>query len=164
METAPPFRIGLGFDIHQLQPGRRLVLGGVEIDSERGLLGHSDADVLTHAVADAILGAVGAADIGHHFPPSDPQWAGMDSQRILAKAAQAACEAGYSVGNIDVALIAEQPRIAPFIPKMKATLAATLQIATTQLGIKATTHEKMGALGRGEGIAVHAVALLFKKG
>lgn len=162
MHTPPPFRVGLGYDIHQLKPSRRLVLGGVEIDSDVGLLGHSDADVLTHAVADAILGAAGGADIGHYFPPDDPQWAGMDSQRILVKAARVARQAGYGIGNIDVAVIAERPRIARFVPAMKAKLAATLGIDASQLGIKATTNEKLGSLGRGEGIAVHAVALLYR--
>ncbi len=157
------FRVGIGYDIHRFAAGRRLVLGGVEIAADRGLEGHSDADVLTHAMADAVLGAAGLPDIGHFFPPSDPQWAGMDSQRILNAAAERARELGYAIGNIDATLIAERPKILPHLAAMKARLSETLGIEAAQIGIKATTNEGLGALGRAEGIAATAVCLLCKQ-
>lgn len=155
------FRIGLGYDIHRFAEGRRLVLGGVEIPHHRGLLGHSDADCLTHALADAILGALGLPDIGHFFPNDDPQCAGMDSQEILQRAVLEAHERGYTVGNVDIALIAEEPRIAPHLAAMKAHLGESLQIAPDRIGLKATTNEGLGSLGQAKGIAAHAICLLM---
>jgi len=164
MSTPPlPFRIGLGYDIHRFAPLRRLVLGGVEIPHDKGLDGHSDADCLTHALADAVLGALGLPDIGHFFPNDDPACKGMDSQDILRKAVEEAHNRGYRVGNVDIALIAEEPKIAPHLDKMKAALAASLQIETTEVGLKATTNEKIGDLGRCAGIAAHAVCMLIAK-
>lgn len=158
-----PFRIGLGYDIHQLADGRKLVLGGVDIPHDRGLDGHSDADCLTHALSDAILGALGLPDIGHFFPNTDPRYKGMDSQDILKKAVEEAHSRGYRVGNCDIALIAEEPKIAPHLDAMKAALAASMRIAVTEVGLKATTNEKIGDLGRAMGIAAHAVVLLIAK-
>jgi len=157
-----PFRIGLGYDIHRFRLARRLVLGGVEIPHEKGLDGHSDADCLTHALADAVLGALGLPDIGHFFPNDDPACKDMDSQDILRRAVDEAHQRGYAVGNVDIALIAEEPKIAPHLDKMKATLAASLRIAPAEVGLKATTNEKIGDLGRCAGIAAHAVCLLVK--
>lgn len=153
-------RIGNGYDIHQLAQGRKLILGGVEIPHERGLLGHSDADALTHAIMDAMLGALSLGDIGLYFPPSDPQWAGADSQVLLAQVYGLVRDRGWHIGNIDSVVIAERPKLKPHIPAMRDRLATTLAIAPEQIGIKATTHEKLGPLGREEGIAVYAVALL----
>lgn len=160
--TDLPYRIGFGYDIHRLVSGRRLVLGGVEIPSDVGLEGHSDADCLTHAIADAILGACGLPDIGHQFPNDDPAIEGIDSQIILKKSAELAAEKGYTLGNIDSCLIAERPKIAGFIHQMKDVLGKTLDLKPDQIGIKATTQEKLGSLGAGEGIAAHAVCLLLK--
>ncbi|MDA0349428.1 MAG: 2-C-methyl-D-erythritol 2,4-cyclodiphosphate synthase [Verrucomicrobia bacterium] len=157
-----PYRIGFGYDIHRFAPDRKLVLGGVEIPCDQGLEGHSDADCLTHALADAILGACGLPDIGHQYPNTDPAIEGIDSQIILAKAAQLAYDAGYSIGNIDSCIIAEKPKVSPFIDAMKAVLSKTLKIPAGCIGIKATTQERIGALGAGEGIAAHAVCLLNK--
>ena len=160
--TQLPYRIGFGYDIHRLVAGRKLVLGGVEIPGEVGLDGHSDADCLSHALADAILGACGLPDIGHQFPNDDPGNEGIDSQIILKKATDLAAEKGYSVGNVDSCIIAEKPTISPFIQSMKEKLGVTLNIEHGQIGIKATTQEKIGSLGAGEGIAAHAVCLLFR--
>ena len=157
-----PFRIGFGYDIHRFASDRRLVLGGVDIPSELGLEGHSDADCLTHAIADAILGACGLADIGHQFPNTDASIEGIDSQIILKKAADLAAEKGYEIGNIDSCIIAEKPKISPHIDAMKEVLSKTLTIPVDSIGIKATTQERIGALGAGEGIAAHAVCLLNK--
>lgn len=154
------YRIGTGYDIHELVAGRRLVLGGVEIPHDKGLKGHSDADCLTHALADAILGALALPDIGHYFPPGDPKCKDMDSQLILAKAVQEAQSRGYSINNVDIMVIAEAPKIGPHIEKMKAILAKTMNIQVDQVGLKATTNEKIGDIGRGAGIAAHAVCLL----
>ena len=161
--TDLPYRIGFGYDIHRLVSGRRLVLGGVQIPSDVGLEGHSDADCLTHAIADAILGACGLPDIGHQFPNTDPDIEGIDSQIILKKSADLAAERGYRIGNIDSCLIAEKPKIAPFIDPMKSILGKTLGLNADQIRIKATTQEKLGSLGAGEGIAAHAVCLLLKQ-
>jgi len=158
-----PFRVGLGYDIHPFADGRKLVLGGVEIPFFRGLQGHSDADVLTHALADAILGAAGLPDIGHFFPNSDPAIAGIDSQEILRRAVAEARQLGWGVGNVDLALIAEQPKIAPHLEAMRSRLAASLEIPPGAIGLKATTNEKIGSLGRAEGIAAHAVCLLYQR-
>ena len=158
-----PFRIGLGYDIHAFATGRRLVLGGVEIAHPRGLLGHSDADVLTHALADAVLGAAGLPDIGHFFPNDDPAIAGIDSQEILRRAGEEVRALGWEIGNVDIALIAEEPKIAKHVPAMRARLAASLRIEPSEIGLKATTNEKLGSLGRAEGIAAHAVCLLVRQ-
>lgn len=156
-----PYRIGFGYDIHRLVTDRKLVLGGVEIPGTLGLDGHSDADCLTHALADAILGACGLPDIGHQFPNTDPSIEGIDSQVILSKAAELALQAGYSVGNIDSCIIAETPKISPYIRQMKAVIGKTLNISQDCIGIKATTQEKIGSLGASKGIAAHAVCMLY---
>lgn len=158
----PPFRIGLGYDIHRLVPGRRCVLAGVEIPSEVGPEGHSDADVVLHAVADAILGAAGLPDIGQLFPNTDPSLAGMDSARIVERALREARALGWQVGNLDLTLLAERPKIARHVPAMRARLAQLLGVEVGQVGVKATTQEGLDAVGEGRGIACHAVVLLFK--
>lgn len=155
-------RVGIGYDIHRVESGRRCVLGGTEIPSEVGPVAHSDGDVLAHAIADAVLGAAGLPDIGHYFPPSDPACAQMDSLKIVARAAAEAARVGYRVGNVDAAVIAERPKIGKYVPAMREKLGAALGIAPSLVGVKATTNEKLGALGAGEGIAVHAVCLLLK--
>ncbi len=154
-------RIGNGYDIHQLSPGRPLILGGVEIPHSLGLLGHSDADALTHAIMDAMLGALSLGDIGHYFPPTDPQWAGANSLVLLAKVNQLIREQGWQVGNIDSVVVAERPKLKPHISTMRDRLASVLELAPNQIGIKATTNEKLGPIGREEGIAAYAVALLI---
>jgi len=159
-QSAMHIRIGQGFDVHAFAAGRKLILGGVEIDHEKGLLGHSDADVLTHAVCDALLGAAALGDIGHLFPDTDARFAGADSLDLLAEVMSQVRQAGFSVGNIDVTVIAQQPRLAPHIPKMREKLAAAMQVDVAQIGIKATTSEHLGFTGRSEGIAAMAVALL----
>lgn len=153
-------RIGYGYDVHRLVPGRPLVLGGVEIPYELGLAGHSDADVLLHAIADAVLGAAGLGDIGEHFPDTDPAWAGADSRLLLRRVARLASGAGWRVVNVDATLLAERPRIAPYREEMRRRVAGALGIEPIQVGIKATTNEGLGFVGRGEGMAAHAVALL----
>ena len=157
------FRIGQGFDVHALVPGRRLVLGGVEIPYERGLLGHSDADVLAHAVTDALLGAAGLGDIGRHFPDTDARFAGADSLVLLAEAVRRVREAGYSVGNVDATIVAQAPRMAPHIGEMNARLARAIGVAVGQVNVKARTTERLGFEGRSEGISAHAVALLERE-
>jgi 2-C-methyl-D-erythritol 2,4-cyclodiphosphate synthase len=157
-----PFRIGLGYDIHRLVAGRKLILGGIEIPSEVGLDGHSDADALTHALADAVLGALALPDIGHFFPNTDPRYRGMDSQGILGRAVAEAKTRGYKIGNVDIAVIAERPRLAAHVPKMKERLAATLGVTVEDVGLKATTNEGCDAIGAGEAIAAHAVVLLVR--
>ena len=154
-------RIGNGYDIHQLGAGRPLILGGVEIPHELGLVGHSDADVLTHAIMDAMLGALSLGDIGHYFPPTDPQWAGADSLMLLSKVHQLVKDKGWQVGNIDSVVVAERPKLKPHIAIMRSNLATLLQVQPDQIGIKATTNEKLGPVGREEGIAAYAVILLF---
>ena len=154
-------RIGNGYDIHQLGAGRPLILGGVEIPHELGLVGHSDADVLTHAIMDAMLGALSLGDIGHYFPPTDPQWAGADSLMLLSKVHQLVQDKGWQVGNIDSVVVAERPKLKPHIAIMRDRLATLLQVQPDQIGIKATTNEKLGPVGREEGIAAYAVILLF---
>lgn len=153
-------RIGNGYDIHQLSAGRRLILGGVEIPHELGLLGHSDADVLTHAIMDAMLGALSLGDIGHYFPPTDPQWAGADSLMLLSKVSQLIQEQGWQIGNIDSVVVAERPKLKPHIAAMRDRISSVLQVQPDQIGIKATTNEKLGPTGREEGIAAYAVVLL----
>ena len=158
----PPFRIGLGYDIHRLVPGRRCILAGVEIPSEVGPDGHSDADVVLHAVADAVLGAAGLPDIGQLFPNTDPALAGLDSARIVDRALREARALGWQVGNLDLTLLAERPKIARHVPAMRAKLAQMLGVEVAQVGVKATTSEGLDAVGEGRGIACHAVVLLFK--
>ncbi len=153
-------RIGHGYDVHRLVPGRALILGGVRIDYPLGLDGHSDADVLTHAVMDALLGAAGLGDIGRHFPDSDPAYKGIDSQKLLAHVRDLLAAHNLCVGNIDVTVIAQAPKLAPHLAAMQQTLAQTLGVAKACINIKATTEEHLGFTGRGEGIACHAVCLL----
>jgi 2-C-methyl-D-erythritol 2,4-cyclodiphosphate synthase len=157
-----PFRIGQGYDLHRLTEGRKLILGGVDISHPKGLLGHSDADCLTHALADAILGALGLPDIGHYFPDNDPENAGLDSLHILAKATEECRSAGYMIGNIDLTILAERPKLAPHIEAIKNSLSKILKIYPNQIGIKATTNEGLGPVGREEGIATLAVCLLVR--
>jgi len=156
-------RIGHGYDVHRLVEGRRLVLGGVEIPHTLGLLGHSDADVLTHAVMDALLGAAGLGDIGRHFPDSDPAYAGADSLKLLDKVMELVGEKGYEVENADATILAQKPKLAPHIEAMRANLAAHMGIPAERVNVKATTEEALGFTGRQEGIAAHAVALLVEK-
>ncbi len=151
-------RVGIGFDAHRLVEGRELVLGGERIDYERGLLGHSDGDVLLHALADALLGSVGAPDIGTLFPSSDPAWKGVSSREFLEKARAVVEEKGFRVHQVDVVVIAEAPTLAAYVPSIRNRLAAILGIPAESIGLKATTTDGMGFTGRGEGIAVHAVA------
>ncbi len=154
------FRVGHGVDVHQLVLGRALIIGGVKIDYERGLLGHSDADVLLHAISDALLGAAGLGDIGKHFPDSDAKFKGIDSRELLRNVAAKITAKGFSVGNIDATIIAQAPKMAPHISAMVANIAADLGIDASQVNVKATTTEKLGFTGRGEGIAAEAVCLL----
>ncbi|KAF0098402.1 MAG: 2-C-methyl-D-erythritol 2 4-cyclodiphosphate synthase [bacterium] len=156
-------RIGHGFDVHAFAEGRRLVIGGVDIPHERGLLGHSDADVLIHAICDALLGAAGLGDIGRHFPDSDARYQGIDSRELLRHVAGLLDARGWRVGNVDATIIAQAPRMAPHIPAMRERLAADLGIAVEALNVKATTTEKLGFTGRQEGIAAEAVCLLQAK-
>lgn len=158
-----PFRIGQGFDVHALVPGRRLLLGGVDIPSALGLLGHSDADVLAHAITDAILGAAGLGDIGRHFPDSDAQFAGADSRALLREAMARVRAACYRVVNVDATVICERPKIGPFVPAMVANIAADLGVEAGAINIKGKTTERLGLTGRGEGIAAQAVALLVRR-
>lgn len=153
-------RIGNGYDIHQLVSDRPLILGGIQIPHELGLLGHSDADVLTHAIMDAMLGALSLGDIGHYFPPSDRQWAGADSLVLLTQVHQLIRDRGWQIGNIDSVVVAERPKLKPHIHNMRDKLAAVLELEPNQIGIKATTNEKLGPVGREEGICAYAVVLL----
>jgi 2-C-methyl-D-erythritol 2,4-cyclodiphosphate synthase len=155
-------RVGTGYDVHRLAQHRKLVLGGVEIPFDRGLAGHSDADVLTHAIMDALLGAAGLPDIGVHFPNNDPQYAGISSLELLRRVSALLAGQGFLVGNIDATVIAERPKIAIFIEQMKTNIGTALDIPSARIGIKATTNEGLGSLGRGEGIAAMAVALLHE--
>lgn len=156
-------RIGNGYDIHQLCEGRPLILGGVKIEHELGLLGHSDADVLTHAIMDAMLGALSLGDIGHYFPPTDPKWKGADSLVLLSQVNQLIQTQGWRIGNIDSVVVAERPKLKPHIKTMRDRLANVLALQPDQIGIKATTNEKLGPVGREEGISAYAVALLVKE-
>ncbi|MCI8868997.1 MAG: 2-C-methyl-D-erythritol 2,4-cyclodiphosphate synthase [Lawsonibacter sp.] len=153
-------RIGHGYDVHRLAPDRKLILGGVEVPFHLGLLGHSDADVLTHAVMDALLGAAALGDIGQHFPDTDPAYAGADSLKLLERVADLLARRGWRVGNVDATLLAQSPKLAPYLPAMAENLAARLGIARNQVSVKATTEEKLGFTGSGEGMAAHAVCLL----
>lgn len=153
-------RIGHGYDVHRLENGRRLILGGVQIPYPQGLSGHSDADVLTHAVMDALFGAAGLGDIGMHFPDTDDRFEGVDSLILARETVALVHDAGYSICNIDSTLIAQAPKLSPYLPKMRKALSQALQITTDQINIKATTEEHLGFTGRKEGIAAHAVCLL----
>jgi 2-C-methyl-D-erythritol 2,4-cyclodiphosphate synthase len=155
-------RVGNGFDVHALVPGRRLVLGGVTIPFDRGLQGHSDADVLLHAICDAILGALGAGDLGAHFPDTDPAYKGADSRVLLRRVWAQARAAGYALGNLDATLIAQAPPLAPHVRHMEQNVAADCEARAEQVNVKATTTEHLGFAGRGEGIAALASVLLFK--
>lgn len=153
-------RIGIGYDIHRFQEGRPLVLGGLTLPGETGLGGHSDADVLLHAVIDALLGAAGLGDIGQRYPPDDPAYAAADSRRLLAEVRAAVEEAGYRPQSLDATVIAERPKLGPHLPRMKQGIAEALRLEAARVNVKATTNEGIGAIGRGEGIAAIAVALL----
>ena len=156
-------RIGYGYDVHRLTAGRSLVLGGVTIPWERGLLGHSDADVLLHALMDALLGAAALGDIGKFFPDSDPRYRGIDSRKLLRRVAVLLEREGYAVGNVDMTLVAQRPKVAPYIEAMRANIAADLGVSITRVSVKATTEEGLGFTGSGEGMAAHAVALLTER-
>ncbi len=153
-------RIGHGYDVHRLVTGRKLILGGVEVPYEKGLLGHSDADVLAHAVMDALLGAAALGDIGKLFPDSDPAYEGADSLLLLQRVTETLTEYGYTVGNVDATVLAQRPKLAPHIPAMRENLAAAMGIAPDRVSVKATTEEGLGFTGAGEGIAAHAVVLI----
>jgi len=153
-------RVGQGFDVHAFAEGRKLILGGVVIPYHLGLAGHSDADVLIHAMCDALLGAAGLGDIGHHFPDNDPKYAGIDSTKLLAEVMQSLLVKGFKVANIDATVIAQQPKLAPYIAEMRERLSELLGIEREKCNIKATTTEKLGFTGRGEGVAAQAIVLL----
>lgn len=153
-------RIGHGYDVHRLVEDRDLILGGVKIDYEKGLLGHSDADVLLHAVSDALLGAAGLGDIGRHFPDTDPKYKGADSLMLLREVYRKISEKGFRVGNIDVTMIAQKPKLKDFIPQMQANIAEAVRVTPDRVNVKATTEEKLGFTGSGEGMSCHAVCLL----
>jgi 2-C-methyl-D-erythritol 2,4-cyclodiphosphate synthase len=161
MKKAPPYRIGQGYDCHALVPGRALIMGGVKIPHRLGLLGHSDADVLLHAITDALFGAAGLGDIGRHFPDTDPNYAGADSRTLLKDAGRRVREAGYEIGNIDATVIAQAPKMAPYIPAMIINIAADLDLDPQQVNIKAKTNERLGWEGREEGIGAEAIALIY---
>lgn len=153
-------RIGQGYDVHRLTAGRKLILAGVEIPYEKGLLGHSDADVLTHALMDALLGACALGDIGHLFPDNDPAYAGADSLKLLDRVVELLGKHGFRVGNVDVTVIAQAPKLSPFVPQMRENLARRLNIGTDRVSVKATTEEGLGFTGRGDGVAAQAVCLI----
>ena len=159
---AAPFRIGLGFDVHRLVEGRELWIGGVKIPYERGLLGHSDADVAIHALCDALLGAAALRDIGYHFPDTDPRYAGIDSRLLLRHVAALLADHGWAFGNADITICAEAPKMNPHIPAMQQQLAECLGCDPADISIKATTTERLGFTGRGEGIAAYATALITR--
>ncbi|MBQ7479705.1 MAG: 2-C-methyl-D-erythritol 2,4-cyclodiphosphate synthase [Selenomonadaceae bacterium] len=151
-------RFGMGYDVHRLVEGRKLILGGVEVPHSLGLLGHSDADVLLHAISDALLGAAALGDIGRHFPDTDPAFEGADSRKLLAKVVELIGEKGYRVGNVDATIVAQKPKLMPFIPRMNENIARVLGVALDQVNVKATTEEKLGFTGSEEGISAYAVA------
>ncbi|MZG31158.1 MAG: 2-C-methyl-D-erythritol 2,4-cyclodiphosphate synthase [Nitrospinae bacterium] len=155
-------RIGNGYDVHRLVEGRKLILGGVDVPHTLGLEGHSDADALVHALCDALLGALGAGDIGAYFPDTDPKWKGISSLLLLKEVMRMCREKGYELSNADTVIVAQKPKLAPHLPEMKDNIASTMGINTDQINIKATTTEKLGFAGREEGIAAYAVALLMK--
>ena len=156
-------RIGIGYDVHRLTEGRPLILGGVLVPHERGLAGHSDADVLVHAVIDAMLGAAALGDIGRHFPDTDPEWKGADSMQLLGSVVRLVREAGYAVGNVDATVVLQRPKLRPHIDAMRANIAEVLGVEVGQVSVKATTGEAMGFVGREEGAAAHAVCLLVER-
>ena len=156
-------RVGIGYDIHRLVEGRKLILGGVEIPFEKGLMGHSDSDVLAHAICDALLGAAALGDIGTHFPDSEPQFAGASSLDLLGRVVELVGESGFRVANIDSVILAERPRLAPYIQTMRERLAAVLSIEVSQISVKAKTGEGLESVGRGEAMVAHVVALLGKR-
>lgn len=158
-----PYRIGHGYDVHRLTENRNLILGGVCIPYEKGLLGHSDADVLLHAIADSLLGALALGDIGKHFPDTDPKYKDADSLKLLSHVKELIAENGYMTGNIDATILCQKPKLAPFIPAMRENIAKVLDTDISTVSVKATTEEKLGFTGAGEGIAAHCVALLVKK-
>ena len=160
MSEIPSFRIGHGFDVHQLVMGRKCIIGGVDIAYERGLLGHSDADVLLHAICDALLGAAALGDIGKHFPDTDAKFSGINSRELLRHVGALIKDRGYAIGNIDATIIAQEPKMAPHIPNMVINIASDLHLELSQVNVKATTTENLGFAGRSEGIAVEAVCLL----
>jgi 2-C-methyl-D-erythritol 2,4-cyclodiphosphate synthase len=162
MKTPSSFRVGQGYDCHALVPGRPLIIGGVSIPHHTGLLGHSDADVLLHAITDALLGAAGLGDIGRHFPDTDPTYAGANSRVLLRAAVQKLHEVGFEISNIDATVIAQQPKLAPHLPLMVVHIAEELGILQTQVNVKAKTNERLGWEGREEGIAAQAIALVYK--
>lgn len=153
-------RVGIGYDVHRLAEGRDLILGGVDIPYEKGLLGHSDADVLVHAVMDALLGAAALGDIGRHFPDTDPEYKGISSVRLLEHVSRLLAQKGYTVGNVDATIIAQRPKMAPYMQEMRENVAKALGVSPDKISIKATTEEGLGFTGRGEGIASQAVACL----
>lgn len=155
-------RVGHGFDVHQLTEGRKCIIGGVELPYEKGLLGHSDADVLLHAISDAILGALALGDIGKHFPDTDPAFKDADSKQLLREVWKMAKQQGYVLGNLDGTIIAERPKMAPYIPQMVGVIAELLEADATQVNVKATTSERLGYIGRGEGIAAQTVVCLTR--
>lgn len=155
-------RIGHGYDVHRLVEGRKLIMGGIEIPYVKGLLGHSDADVLLHAIMDSLLGALGLGDIGKHFPDSDPRYSGIDSKLLAAHTYELMCEQGYTVGNIDATVIAQAPKLAPYLPQMRETIASIYHVPIDRVNLKATTEEKLGFTGAGDGIAAHAVCIVVK--
>ena len=155
-------RIGYGYDVHRLTEGRALVLGGVTIPFEKGLLGHSDADVLLHALMDALLGAAALGDIGHLFPDTDERYRGADSRRLLRRVAAVLAENGFSIGNVDVTLVAQRPKIAPYVQRMRENIAEDLSAPLSAVSVKATTEERLGFTGSGEGMSAHAAALVFQ--
>ena len=155
-------RVGYGYDVHRLVEGRKLILGGVEIAFEKGLLGHSDADVLLHAVTDALFGAAAMGDIGSHFPDTDPQYKGSDSLMLLGKCGELLKQAGWQVENIDSTIVAQRPKLLPYIPQMRENIAHVLGLSVEQISIKGKTEEGLGFTGAGEGMAVHAVCLISK--
>ncbi len=163
MKTLPPFRIGQGYDSHALVPGRPLILGGVTIPHRTGLLGHSDADVLLHAIIDALFGAAGLGDIGQHFSDKDEQFKGADSRALLRETGERVAAAGYLIGNIDATIIAQAPKLAAYLPGMTDHIAADLHIEARQINLKAKTNERLGWEGREEGMAAQAIALLMLK-
>lgn len=151
-------RFGMGYDVHRLTEGRRLIIGGVDIPYDKGLLGHSDADVLLHAISDALLGAAALGDIGRHFPDTDPAYEGADSLQLLAEVGRLLAQKGYVVGNVDATIVAQQPKMAPHIPTMRENIARALGVTADQINVKATTEEHLGFTGSGEGISAYAVA------
>ena len=159
----PSYRLGMGYDVHRLVSGRSLVLGGVEIPFPQGLAGHSDADVLSHAIGDALLGAATLGDLGRHFPDSDPRFKDISSLRLLAEICSMVHREGYQIANVDATLVAEQPKLAPYLGAMQTSLAEVLQVSPGQISVKATTTEGLGFAGRREGLAAYAVALLEKE-